>query len=230
MNDQTPVAREGPAKPVRPKPRGKVPKLAETLEGYPEQSTHEIKPDANPFSASDWRLLSYAWTGFAVRVLLIVAGVFSAVQYLQSREEARISRTLQLVDIWDRAEYQEAQRAVKDRLAGLNQQYAGLLGAGASPAERRIFMESIGVAALTEEGGAMPLEEFREHFERVVYFLNRLSSCANTNLCSRDVTDEFFRAYAESFWAYFSGYAQRQRRAGSPNYAVSLETYAARAR
>mgnify|MGYP000107773159 CR=1 FL=1 len=62
---------------------------------------------------------------------------------------------------------------------------------------------------------------------RVLYFLNRVSSCTTANLCSKAVTDEYFRDYAQTFWGYFSGYIRSQRRAGSTTLAESLEKYLA---
>lgn len=201
-------------------------RLAERTEAFPEVEDVE-KREANPFTDGDWRMLSYAWSGFALRILLVLGTVFSVVQYLQAREEKRVERTLELVELWDRPEYQDAQRALKRRLTELNTRFAGDLGRSATPKELAIFQERIGIEAMKAEGGAMPPEAFREAFDRIVYFLNRVSFCVDGGLCSQDVAEAYFRDYAQSFWSYFAGFVRQERRRGSPNFARPLEDYVA---
>lgn len=196
-----------------PAPR-KIEQLPETTEAFPDVSSHEAKPESNPFTSRDWRMLGYAWTGFAVRVLIVLGGLFTAYQYLDAKEEKRVERTLQLVELWERAEYQEAQQAVADRLDALNERYAGLLGANPTPAERKVYFEQIGIEAMSVEGGEMPLPAFRAEFGRVLYFLNRMSFCVEGNLCSRSMVD-----------GYFGGHVARERKNGAATYAAPLEAY-----
>lgn len=201
-------------------------RLAERTEAFPEVEEVE-KRENNPFTDGDWRMLSYAWSGFALRILLVLGTVFSVVQYLQAREEKRVERTLELVELWDRPEYQDAQRALKRRLTELNERFSADLGRSTTPKELAIFQERIGIEAMKAAGGAMPLEEFREAFDRIVYFLNRVSFCVDGGLCSEDVANAYFRDFAQSFWSYFAGHVRQERRRGSPNFAKPLEDYVA---
>lgn len=207
-----------------PAPR-RIEQLPETTEGYPEQSVHEAKPESNPFTSRDLRMLGYAWSGFAVRILLIAGGIFTLYQYLEGKEEKRVERTLQLVELWERTEYQDAQQAVAERLDALNQRYAGVLGDNPTPGERLIYMEQIGIEAMAEEGGTMPLPEFRAAHGRVLYFLNRMAFCVEGNLCSKSMVDGYFGDYARSFWDYFSGHVALERKNGSTSYAAPLEDF-----
>ena len=75
-------------------------KLPDTGTGIPLPNTQEPKEEPNPFKATDWRLFLFAWSGFTLRVLLCVGAVFSAVQFLQSRQDKRVERTLE--DLWGR--------------------------------------------------------------------------------------------------------------------------------
>ena len=211
----------GGPKSVRP------PRLTKTSVALPDVANHDLKEEDNPFTHSDWRMLGYAWSGFALRILLVLATVFSAYQYLQAREEKRIERTLELVELWERPEYQTAQRALKRRLGDLNQRYRSDLGDSPSPTELAIFQDRVGVEAMQETGGTMPLADFRDEFDRIVYFLNRLSFCVEGDLCSRSVADAYFRDFAQSFWDYFSGFVRQERRRGSPNFARPIEDYLA---
>ena len=201
------------------------PALPETTEGFPWPSSHEIKKESNPFTDRDWRMLVYAWSGMAVRFAIIFTLMFSVYQFLANQEQKRVEQTMSLVELWETKDYQQAQRALKDRLAALNTKYDKLLSANASPTEEQVFRQSIGIQALTAAGGDMPLADFNENFDRIVYFLNRLSFCIDGDLCSRKVTDAYFRDYAVSFWSYFAGYVDKQRKAGSPNFAVAIEKY-----
>ena len=200
-------------------------KLPDTGTGIPVPSTQEPKDEPNPFVARDWRLFLFAWSGFALRVLLCVGAVFSALQYLQARQEKRVERTLSLVELWERPEYQEAQAAVKRRLADLNRQSSGLVTSDTTAEQMDIIMSSIGSKAMTEDGGAMPLVDFQDRFDRVLYFLSRLSSCVESNLCDRAVADEFFLDYARSFWRFFSTWIERERKRGTPTLGIGVENY-----
>lgn len=205
-------------------PAGKT-ALPETTEGFPWPSAHEIKKESNPFTDPDWRMLVYAWSGMAVRLAIIFTLMFSIYQFLANQEQKRVEQTMSLVELWENKDYQQAQRALKDRLTGLNAKYDNLLSANPSPTEEQVFRQRIGIEAMTASGGDMPLADFSENFDRIVYFLNRLSFCVDGDLCSRKVTDAYFRDYAVSFWSYFAGYIDKQRKAGSPTFASAIETY-----
>ena len=199
----------------------------ETVEAVPDVSPQEIKPETNPFTSRDWRMLAYAWMGLAVRLILIGGAIFTIIQFLDSKEEKRVERTMQLVELWEREEYQQASRAVAARLDALNARYSGLLGPGAGEAERAVLREQMGLEAMTAEGGDLPLGEFRTAFDRVLYFLNRMAFCVEGNLCSERMVDGYFGDFASSFWDYFHGFVEQQRGNGDPRLAAPLEGYIA---
>lgn len=179
----------------------------------------------NLFIGGDWRVSANAWAGFGLRLLLICGTVFSVFQYLMARQEMRVERTLQLVELWERQEYQDAQKAVKNRLAGLIEKNPNPFGADPTETQKAIYFSKIGLEALSPDGGEMPLLEFQDRFDRVVYFLNRVSFCVDGNLCDRDIADTYFQDYAKSFWRYFHGYIDKQRKEGSTTYAAAIEKY-----
>ncbi|BCG78284.1 DUF4760 domain-containing protein [Mesorhizobium sp. 113-3-3] len=200
-------------------------RLPETTEGFPWPSSHEIKKESNPFTDRDWRMLIYAWSGLLVRFAIIFTLAFSVYQFLANQEQKRVEQTMSLVELWETKDYQQAQRALKDRLAALNAKYDKLLSASPSPTEEQVFRQRIGIEAMSASGGDMPLADFSENFDRIVYFLNRLSFCVDGGLCSRKVSDAYFHDYAVSFWSYFAGYVDKQRKAGSPTFATAIEAY-----
>lgn len=203
----------------------KIKNLPESTSGFPDTSVHDIKAESNPFTSSDIRMLGYAWAGMAVRLFLIAGGIFSVWQYLQQREEKRVERTLALVQLWEQPNYQQAQRAVRDRLDALNAQNSGLLASDLTESELAIYRGRIGQAAMSEKGGSMPLSDFRDEFGKVVYFLNRVSFCVEGNLCSEEVAEAYFHDYASSFWSYFSVYIVEERTKGRPKFGVAIEAY-----
>ena len=179
----------------------------------------------NLFQGGDWRVSANAWAGFGLRLLLICGTLFTVYQYLMQRQEMRVERALQLVELWDQDKYQEAAKAVKARLAGLLAENPNPFGANPSQKELAVYYEKIGIEALTPDGGAMPLPEFQEHFDRLVYFLNRVSFCVERNICDRDIADTYFQDYAASFWRYFKGYAGERRKGGELSYAAAVEKF-----
>jgi len=217
--------------PVTASPQAKPPAvkkaatLPETTEGFPWPSNHEIKKESNPFTDRDWRMLIYAWSGLLVRIVIIFTLLFSVFQFLANQEQKRVEQTMALVELWESKDFQQAQRALKERLAALNAKYDNLLGANPTPTEEQVFRQRIGIEAMTADGGTMPLADFSDNFDRVVYFLNRLAICVDGKLCSREVADSYFRDYADSFWSYFAGYIGKERKAGSANYASAIESY-----
>ncbi|MER8389527.1 hypothetical protein NKG60_28530 [Mesorhizobium sp. M1428] len=199
--------------------------LPETVEGLPWVSNHEVKKEANPFTDRDWRMLVYAWSGLLVRLAIIFTLIFSVYQFLANQEQKRVEQTMSLVELWESKDYQQAQRALKQRLATLNAKYGNLLSANPTPTEEQVFRHRIGIEAMSATGGDTPLAEFSDNFDRIVYFLNRLSFCVEGRLCSREVADSYFRDYAASFWSYFAGYIDKERKAGSPTFALPIENY-----
>jgi hypothetical protein len=202
------------------------PKITTEDAPFPERSPQDIQPaSSNPFTATDWRLWSYAWAGFGLRVFLMFGAVFSVYQYLAAREEQRVQRALELVELWEQPQYQEAQRALKKRITDLQTEFSAMVATQPTDSERKVVRDQIGIRAMSASGGSMPIAEFEEKFDRIVFFLNRLSFCVEGNLCSRAVVDANFRDFAASFWQYFEGYVARERKRGSPTFAKPLETY-----
>lgn len=203
-----------------PPPAGKV-----THEVMAADEHEEVKAEHNPFTERDWRMRVYAWSGFAVRLGFIAGGLFSLYQYLATVEEKRIDGTFALLEIWERPEYQQAQLAVRQRIGDLNRKYANLLGKSPSPADLAFYMERIGVEAMTPGGGAMPYDDFKLQFDRLVYFLNRVATCVQAGRCSQKLTDDYFRDLSVSTWGYFSKYVRQVRAGGSTTFAAPIEEY-----
>ena len=221
--DKAPSA---PSEPAAAKPApAKKSQLPETTEGMPWPSSHEIKKESNPFTDRDWRMWLYAWSGMVVRFAIILGAIFSIYQYMANAEERRMTRTFELLAEWEKPEYQESQVALRQRLTELNAQYASLLPANPSPTELGVYMDRIGLAAMSDKGGSMPLPEFKVHFDRIVSFLNRVATCVQGGQCSESVTNDYFRDFAVSFWNYFEKYTRQMRASGSTTFSMPMEEF-----
>src|SRR6185369_7040789 len=126
-------------------------------------------------------------------------------------------------ELWDQDKYQEAAKAVKTRLAELVKENPNPFGANPSQKDLAFYYAKIGEQALDPSGGAPA--DFQEQFDRLVYFLNRVSFCVDRDICDRDIAENYFQDYANSFWRYFRGYAEKRRKQGEPTYAVAIEKY-----
>jgi len=210
--------------PVAAAPAAKA-ALPETTDAMPWPSTQEVKKESNPFTDRDWRMFVYAWAGMIVRVVVIFGALFTVYQYLETSEEKRINKTFELLEIWERPENQEANLAVRQRIGDLNARYASLLGKEPSPTELAVYMERVGVEAMSADGGSMPIADFKKQFDTLAFFLTRVATCVQANQCSRQVTDDYFRDLSVSFWNYFGRYVRQVRAAGSTTFAVPIEEY-----
>lgn len=219
---ETPTSGQPVPAAAQPPARKKI-TLPETTEGHPWVSSQEIKKESNPFTEKDWRMFIYAWAGLAVRLVLVVGAIFSVYQFLLAREESRVQRALDMVELWEKPEFQKAQRAVKKRIDDLNEKYAKILVAQPTMNDRAVILQKIGSEAMAE-ADPVQAEAFEEQFDQIVYFLNRISFCVEGGLCSREVIDAYFGDYAKSFWTYFSGHIDKQR-AVEPTYAQPIEAY-----
>lgn len=227
-SSDTPVPGSGAAPTAKPESKpaaAKKASLPETTEGLPWTSNHEVKKESNPFTDRDWRMWIYAWSGLLVQLVIIFGGIFSVYQYIQNAKESRLKKTFELLEQWEKPDYQAAQIALRDRLAGLNARYASLLPSDPSPTEIAVYMDRIGLEAMKEDGGTMPLPEFKAHFDRIVFFLNRVATCVQGNQCAADVTNDYFRDFSVSFWNYFGKYSRQMRLAGSTTLSVPLEEF-----
>ena len=50
-------------------------------------------------------------------------------------------------------------------------------------------------------------------------------SASTGHLCDREIADAYFQDYADSFWRYFRGYVEKQRKGGAATYAAAIEKY-----
>ncbi len=216
----------GPRQPPRPAPPAlpsppakKKTQLPETTEGLPWPSNHEIKKESNPFTDRDWRMWLYAWSGLLVRFTIVLGAVFTIYQFLAAREQTRVQRSLELVELWEKPEYQECAEGAEAAAVRAERE---ICRACSAPIRRRNGTRGL-------HGSHRPRGDDREAAARCRCRSSRSSSTGSStsstgcrsasreDICSREVADAYFRDYAASFWQYFAGYIAQaaQGKAGS---------------
>ena len=68
------------------------------------------------------------------------------------------------------------------------------------------------------------------NFDRIVYFLNRVSFCVDGKLCIARVADAYFRDYAVRSGATFPATSRSSASPVRANYAAAIEKYVRRRR
>lgn len=138
--------------------------------------------------------------GMVVRVVIVIGGILTYIQYNHAVKREQVQRAFELVDLWQSERIQKSHEAIQAELLKLRGQarvMAEIEGKPSDPA----FTQKLINDRLWEEveaGGTLSTAFFD-----VVFFLNRASYCATSDLCDRQVIDDFFRDYATQFWAYF---------------------------
>lgn len=156
--------------------------------------------------------------GLIAAILLAIIVMILAARYVANPPREMAKESMALVELWETPDYQAAQAAVRERLARLNQQYAGLLSGTPTEQEKTIFISQVGRAAMREDGGTMPLPEFKQKFDLLVRFFNRVSLCAETSICDSATIDAYFGDFLRSFYTYFGKYLSDSGRAFSKYY------------
>ena len=97
----------------------------------------------NIFADGDWRCFGQCLGGLpAARPADHRDPVFSVYQYWRPGQEMRVERTLQLVELWERGEYQEAQKCAEEASCRRStKNTSDLLGNSPSQTELAVYYE-----------------------------------------------------------------------------------------
>ena len=138
--------------------------------------------------------------GAGVRLSVILGAMFAAFQYYASVEREKTQRAFELVDLWESERMQNSQALLKEKLEAFQQEAQLMLGVDGVPKDPA-FTRNLIAARLLEEARAD--KELSRAYSAIVYFLNRVSNCATSELCDDIVLRDFFFDYARQFWNYF---------------------------
>lgn len=165
--------------------------IRETPEPEVDKKTRE-RP-SSVYGWIDW------WANLAIKVSVIFGLFFSGFQYWKSVEREKIQRSFELVDLWQTDRIQKSFTVLKARLQE-QQNEALRLMPNMTPQQAETAQKVIGakIVSMTDTDPTVD-----EALSTMVYFLNRVANCANTNLCQVSVLDDFFFDYSKQFFLTF---------------------------
>jgi len=160
-----------------------------------------------------------------------ISAVIAVGQYVESRRDARIARTLEMLERFEGETYaaprQFATVALEDIRgqlhASLSPSELAALPAGqeAELASRLARIRVYGPA----ERGALPPE-----LAQITGFFNTLQTCIEQRVCDGKTAHGLFDVYASSFWENYGAVIDHERRRARPSFAQGLETFVGEAR
>lgn len=152
-----------------------------------------------------------------LKVVTVLALTFGLFEYDRQKADARVSESLALVQEWESGGYREAYTHINDLLWPLYSESAEAIAAvGDDAAARALLYGNIG-EAVTGRDNAFVSEADRD-VDKVFHFFERGAICADESICDYAVMKTFFGSESESFWLYFSKYAERRRSDGYAGY------------
>jgi hypothetical protein len=166
------------------------------------------------------------WLELAVKVGAIFAGVFAIVQYLDSRQDTRVEKTLSYVTAFGDANTSigRARDQIREVLWSNEKQISVLqhaistLPPGEAAMLRRRFVQGL----IEGPDGRTGL---REPLDDVIVFFDTLLICTEHSLCDRRSAEAFLSEYAAEFWRNFEQFISDRRRRTS-DYGVGIEAFA----
>ena len=150
------------------------------------------------------------------------AAVITALQYIYANEGIRSERSLQFVQQWQTQEldknFVEVQVFVEDRLKTVGSDLSKLEG----PALKQA-LKNLGRAWLVENRNSAVPDDIEVHLDKLTLFFSQIEICVAADLCDASVVKSYFYSEVDSFWNYFSAYAELRRDAGYQEYGASVD-------
>lgn len=153
-----------------------------------------------------------------VKIALMVGGVAAVIQYLAVERAKRVERTLSYASRFEEEPLTSAQQTLTDIFRDQHRRVelltrAGIDEAGAAEEERR-FADYL----RTEANGTGVEHEI----DRIVGFMNSVSTCVREDLCDSRVALTYFGPFADQFDRNLKYYVEQARQSGAPQYGEGL--------
>lgn len=138
-------------------------------------------------------------------VTVLIAGL----QYFDSIRKEEVSKTLELIAIWEQGDLQKSYAKIADRIETINERSAAVLANATSLAEKRFYHYRVGDQLIRP---ADDISSLKPEVEAVFGFLDRVGFCVKHRICSQTVAVEYFGHAATSMFEYFGGFVNSRRR------------------
>lgn len=190
------------------------PKLAEAAVG-----TQLLPGVMTPYEPSDSSRLRRADEIFALilKIVTVLALSFGLFEYDRQKSDRRVSESLQLVEQWENDGFRDAYAKVNDMVWPI-------FDASRKAAPALFDDEKARATALANIGETVTgaddnfTTDADKTVDKVFHFFERAALCADQQICDYGVLKTFLGSEAQSFWLYFSRYADRRRLDGYPTY------------
>lgn len=150
------------------------------------------------------------------------AAIITALQYVGANDGVRSERSFEIVKLWQEEELDQdftaVQVFVEERVNTVGSGLQRLKGAA-----RKHAMNNLGNTWLVQNRASPTPVEIEPHLDRLTLFFSQIEICIEARLCDSDVLQRYFFSEVDSFWSYFSAYAELRRDAGYPQYGVSVD-------
>jgi hypothetical protein len=174
---------------------------------------------------SDFRLqTAISWTQLIANAVVAISAIAAVVTYYQSRADARVERTLQIVQRFEsedfsasRAKVSELASRTRDALQS-NAAALAVLDTGESHDLRTRLL-----LAVEYEGQPDPPAALTD----VTGYFATLQSCIEQHVCDANTAHGFLGSYANALWQDIKDVAAFERAHSRPNFAAGIETFAA---
>lgn len=161
-----------------------------------------------------------------LKIVTILALSFGLLEYDRQKSDGRVTQSLALVEQWENGGFSQTYANINDQIWPLYAQNAPVIATlGEAPQARDLVYANIG-EAMTGRDDAFVSEADRS-VDKIFQFFERAALCADQTICDYGVLRTFFGDEAESFWRYFSSYAERRRLAGYAGYGEWARKFAA---
>lgn len=157
----------------------------------------------------------------ATKVLVILGGVFTAWQYLEAKQTARIERTFEYVELLSRGEAAPARQAITAELLARQEQLGPILHGTFAPAEAQVLHARLAHFLVHQSRGGRGLAL---ELDTLANLFQEITICVARKLCESEVAHAFLDETARNYWSNFKPYFLEQRTL-IPTYAAGLEQF-----
>jgi len=152
-----------------------------------------------------------------LKIVTVLALTFGLFEYDRQKADARVTQSLSLVQEWETGGYRAAFTNTNDRLWPLYSQSSDVIAAVGNDKDARALLYGNIGEAVTGRDDAFVSDADRD-VDLVFHFFERAAICADEQICDYPVLKTFFGSEADSFWLYFSKYAERRQNDGYAGY------------
>lgn len=149
------------------------------------------------------------------KIGILIGAIFAGFQYLEAKQDAKVSRAVSYIDRYESGSISEARRRIDSALVKYLEQFRELDAEGISRADRDAL-----VLAMVE-----PTADYNmtSDIDSIVSFFEAVRLCSTQGLCDGPTLNTYFQSddtklFMSNFEPYFV-----ERRKNNPRYARGLE-------